>query len=194
MAEVKSIPNTTSNWKDAASYIIKTNKTCSNGVQESTDEYAERLKQTNPHRPSPKSADIRWWPWLHHAILDEEIVLKAPDPVCKEPPPPPVTPPPVAPPVAPPPTTPPVEPPPAETPVSNETREKGKRAIARANGTVAKLSTVGGTSGGQISRAKDEAQQALEGTSDEKAKKAIERLNSASSRGEAEYKKIRGDL
>ncbi|HTY13204.1 MAG TPA: hypothetical protein VMD02_03335, partial [Candidatus Omnitrophota bacterium] len=69
MGEVKSIPNYISNWKDAASYIIKSDKTCSNGVQDTVDEYENKLKQTNPNRPSPKSADIRWWAWLHHAIL-----------------------------------------------------------------------------------------------------------------------------
>ncbi|HTY13756.1 MAG TPA: hypothetical protein VMD02_06175, partial [Candidatus Omnitrophota bacterium] len=106
----------------------------------------------------------------------------------------PVVPPPVVPPPVVTPTKPVEPPPPPEPPVSDETKEKGKKAIARANSTIAKLNTVGGTSQGQISRAMDDAKEAMKGNSDKEAKQAIDKLNSASARGDAEYKKIREGL
>jgi len=192
MAEVKSIPNNTSNWKDAASYLIKNNKSCAFGVEESVDSYAEKLKQANPRRPNPRSADVRWWPWLHHNIFDEDVIFKGPDPECKEPPasqpgkpenPQPVEPPPVEP------------PPPEEKPVSKETKDRSKRATMRAAAVMNKLKQVGlNEIAAQISGAREDALRTAEGESDDKAKKAMERLNTLCGKGEAEYQKIRSQL
>ncbi len=199
--EIHKIPNKIRSWKEAASYIYK--EKCGGTSAEQINDYRQKLEQANSGRSHPAAADIRWWPWIHHVILNRPIIFEGPNPVCPKPEPETVVKPKEPGPVSPPepkadlPALDISAPPKVKQPakVTRETQKSIEKAIRSAAVLTGKLNNVGlKETAAKLNEAKKEATKAASGNSEARAKQALDSLNIILKDGEKAYNKIREEL
>lgn len=210
MSDVQKVPNNVKNWLEAAKYLYK--QECKEDAPaKEAKEYSQKLQKKNPGRPTPASADIRWWPWVRHKIFDSDIVFKGPDPVCPQPEPAfeplDIGPKPEEKPEPKPEEKP--EPKPDKKPVKPPIKKNGTKKPAKVSDTTKKQITTKANraatlikkmnalklkkEAAALKQAAEAARDAAKGDSEKEAKEALTALNAELENGKQKYNKIAKD-